>query len=79
MLRGCPKAYHPSCVNRDEAFFRTKGQWNCGKLWLEHLVSFCWNYYCRIGLKKGFFVSLSGVHGHLHGDSLCFATICQEK
>ncbi|XP_051146402.1 zinc finger CCCH domain-containing protein 19-like [Andrographis paniculata] len=28
--RGCPKAYHPSCVDRDEAFFRSKGRWNCG-------------------------------------------------
>lgn len=35
--RGCPKAYHPSCVNRDEAFFRAKGRWNCG--W--HLCSHC--------------------------------------
>ncbi|KAG2669491.1 hypothetical protein I3760_14G037600 [Carya illinoinensis] len=35
--RGCPKAYHPSCVNRDEAFFQTKGRWNCG--W--HLCSNC--------------------------------------
>ncbi|XP_024995064.1 zinc finger CCCH domain-containing protein 19-like [Cynara cardunculus var. scolymus] len=35
--RNCPKAYHPSCVNRDEAFFQTKGQWNCG--W--HLCSIC--------------------------------------
>ncbi|KAL2468454.1 zinc finger CCCH domain-containing protein 19 [Forsythia ovata] len=35
--RGCPKAYHPSCVNRDEAFFNTKGRWNCG--W--HLCSIC--------------------------------------
>ncbi|KAL3614017.1 hypothetical protein CASFOL_042091 [Castilleja foliolosa] len=35
--RGCPKAYHPSCVNRDEAFFKSKGQWNCG--W--HLCSIC--------------------------------------
>ncbi|CAN6686092.1 unnamed protein product [Malus baccata var. baccata] len=35
--RGCPKAYHPSCVNRDEAFFRAKGRWNCG--W--HLCSNC--------------------------------------
>lgn len=31
-IRGCPKAYHPSCVNRDEAFFQTKGKWNCGKI-----------------------------------------------
>ncbi|XP_047325211.1 zinc finger CCCH domain-containing protein 19-like isoform X2 [Impatiens glandulifera] len=35
--RGCPKVYHPSCVNRDEAFFRAKGRWNCG--W--HLCSIC--------------------------------------
>ncbi|GAU22091.1 hypothetical protein TSUD_309950 [Trifolium subterraneum] len=28
--RGCPKAYHPSCINRDEAFFQSKGKWNCG-------------------------------------------------
>ncbi|KAJ9550230.1 hypothetical protein OSB04_014275 [Centaurea solstitialis] len=35
--RGCPKAYHPSCVNRDEAFFQSKGLWNCG--W--HLCSIC--------------------------------------
>ncbi|CAK7329613.1 unnamed protein product [Dovyalis caffra] len=31
--RGCPKAYHPSCVNRDEAFFRAKGRWNCGLMY----------------------------------------------
>ncbi|XP_073292663.1 zinc finger CCCH domain-containing protein 19-like [Primulina huaijiensis] len=35
--RGCPKAYHPTCVNRDEAFFRAKGRWNCG--W--HMCSIC--------------------------------------
>ncbi|KAL8267359.1 hypothetical protein R6Q59_004703 [Mikania micrantha] len=28
--RNCPKAYHPSCINREEAFFQTKGKWNCG-------------------------------------------------
>ncbi|CAK9162028.1 unnamed protein product [Ilex paraguariensis] len=31
--RGCPKAYHPFCVNRDEAFFQAKGRWNCGIDW----------------------------------------------
>ncbi|KAK9052046.1 hypothetical protein SSX86_028674 [Deinandra increscens subsp. villosa] len=35
--RNCPKAYHPSCINREEAFFQTKGRWNCG--W--HLCSVC--------------------------------------
>ncbi|KAK9051957.1 hypothetical protein SSX86_028585 [Deinandra increscens subsp. villosa] len=35
--RNCPKAYHPACVNRDEAYFQSKGRWNCG--W--HLCSIC--------------------------------------
>uniref|UniRef100_A0A0D9XFY3 Zinc finger CCCH domain-containing protein 19 n=1 Tax=Leersia perrieri TaxID=77586 RepID=A0A0D9XFY3_9ORYZ len=35
--RGCPKAYHPSCVNRDDEFFKSKGRWNCG--W--HICSNC--------------------------------------
>ncbi|KAI4367254.1 hypothetical protein MLD38_023013 [Melastoma candidum] len=53
--RGCPKVYHPSCVNRDEAFFQTKGQWNCG--W--HLCSSCKKnahylcYTCTFSLCKG--------------------------
>ncbi|XP_059647605.1 zinc finger CCCH domain-containing protein 19-like [Cornus florida] len=53
--RGCNKAYHPSCVNRDEAFFRTKGHWNCG--W--HLCSNCEKnayymcYTCTFSLCKG--------------------------
>ncbi|XP_038693346.1 zinc finger CCCH domain-containing protein 19-like [Tripterygium wilfordii] len=53
--RGCPKAYHTSCVNRDEAFFRAKGRWNCG--W--HLCSNCEKnahymcYTCTFSLCKG--------------------------
>ncbi|CAI8600387.1 unnamed protein product [Vicia faba] len=54
--RGCPKAYHPSCINRDEAFFRAKGKWNCG--W--HLCSICekksphyFCYTCTFSLCKG--------------------------
>ncbi|TQD74755.1 hypothetical protein C1H46_039704 [Malus baccata] len=27
--RGCPKAYHPSCIKRDETFFKSKAKWNC--------------------------------------------------
>ncbi|GFP83261.1 zinc finger CCCH domain-containing protein 44 [Phtheirospermum japonicum] len=27
--KGCPKAYHPACIKRDEAFFRSKAKWNC--------------------------------------------------
>ncbi|OIT08406.1 zinc finger ccch domain-containing protein 19 [Nicotiana attenuata] len=53
--RGCPKAYHPSCVNRDEEFFRAKGRWNCG--W--HQCSNCEKkayymcYTCPFSLCKG--------------------------
>nr|QEX51118.1 zinc finger CCCH domain-containing protein 19-like isoform X1 [Cymbidium ensifolium] len=35
--RGCPKVYHPSCVNREESYFQSKGQWSCG--W--HICSKC--------------------------------------
>ncbi|KAI7734951.1 hypothetical protein M8C21_021943, partial [Ambrosia artemisiifolia] len=28
--RGCPKAYHPACIKRDEAFFESAAKWNCG-------------------------------------------------
>ncbi|TYI54062.1 hypothetical protein E1A91_D11G048900v1 [Gossypium mustelinum] len=35
--RGCPKAYHPPCIKRDEAFFKSKAKWNCG--W--HICSSC--------------------------------------
>ncbi|XP_028553553.1 zinc finger CCCH domain-containing protein 19 isoform X2 [Dendrobium catenatum] len=35
--RVCPKVYHPSCVNREESYFQSKGQWSCG--W--HICSKC--------------------------------------
>ncbi|KAL1569544.1 zinc finger CCCH domain-containing protein 44-like [Salvia divinorum] len=35
--KGCPKAYHPACIKRDEAFFQSKAKWNCG--W--HICSVC--------------------------------------
>ncbi|KAG4386560.1 hypothetical protein GLYMA_11G074400v4 [Glycine max] len=53
--RGCPKAYHPSCIKRDEAFFRSKAKWNCG--W--HICSTCGKgshylcYTCTYSLCKG--------------------------
>ncbi|XP_076886266.1 zinc finger CCCH domain-containing protein 19-like [Bidens hawaiensis] len=53
--RGCPKAYHPACVKRDEAFFRSKAKWNCG--W--HICSVCQKaaqhmcYTCTYSLCKG--------------------------
>ncbi|CAN1745593.1 Zinc finger CCCH domain-containing protein 19 [Linum perenne] len=53
--RGCDKAYHPSCVDHDEAFFKGKGKWYCG--W--HLCSKCEKnayykcYTCAFSLCKG--------------------------
>ncbi|KAL9328249.1 hypothetical protein ACSQ67_003252 [Phaseolus vulgaris] len=53
--RGCPKAYHPTCIKRDEAFFRSKARWNCG--W--HICSACQKashymcYTCTYSLCKG--------------------------
>ncbi|PWA56507.1 zinc finger, CCCH-type [Artemisia annua] len=53
--RGCPKAYHPACVKRDEAFFQSKAKWTCG--W--HICSICQKaahhmcYTCTYSLCKG--------------------------
>ncbi|KAG4987980.1 hypothetical protein JHK84_030562 [Glycine max] len=53
--RGCPKAYHPACIKRDEEFFRSKAKWNCG--W--HICSVCQKssqymcYTCTYSLCKG--------------------------
>ncbi|XP_039039990.1 zinc finger CCCH domain-containing protein 19-like isoform X2 [Hibiscus syriacus] len=53
--RGCPKAYHSACVGRDDAFFQSRGKWNCG--W--HLCSNCKKnalymcYTCTFSLCKG--------------------------
>ncbi|KAL0344312.1 UNVERIFIED_CONTAM: Zinc finger CCCH domain-containing protein 44 [Sesamum angustifolium] len=34
--KGCPKAYHPACIKRDEAFFKSKAKWTCASY---HLAS----------------------------------------
>lgn len=48
LCRGCPKVYHPSCVNRDEAFFRAKGKWNCGKCYLLLILRLSWQYWIEL-------------------------------
>ncbi|XP_074264396.1 uncharacterized protein LOC141586899 [Silene latifolia] len=53
--RDCPKAYHPACVKRDEAFFKPNIHWDCG--W--HLCNNCQRnaifmcYTCPYSLCKG--------------------------
>ncbi|KAM7263523.1 hypothetical protein ACFE04_001206 [Oxalis oulophora] len=53
--RGCPKAYHPACIKRDEAFFMSTAKWDCG--W--HLCNTCQRasyymcYTCTYSLCKG--------------------------
>ncbi|XP_052287555.1 zinc finger CCCH domain-containing protein 44 isoform X4 [Citrus sinensis] len=53
--KGCPKAYHPACIKREESFFRSKAKWNCG--W--HICSICEKasyymcYTCTYSLCKG--------------------------
>ncbi|RAL46532.1 hypothetical protein DM860_004811 [Cuscuta australis] len=55
--KGCPKAYHPACIKRDESFFRSKAKWNCG--W--HICSVCHKsshymcYTCTYSLCKSCF------------------------
>ncbi|KAL8473775.1 hypothetical protein ACS0TY_030578 [Phlomoides rotata] len=53
--KGCPKAYHPVCIKRDEEFFKTKAKWFCG--W--HICRTCQKtshymcYTCTYALCKG--------------------------
>ncbi|XP_074336072.1 zinc finger CCCH domain-containing protein 44-like [Apium graveolens] len=53
--RGCPKAYHLSCIKRDESFLQAKATWTCG--W--HICNVCFKraeymcYTCTYSLCKG--------------------------
>ncbi|KAK6150561.1 hypothetical protein DH2020_015493 [Rehmannia glutinosa] len=77
--KACPKAYHPACIKRDEAFFKSKAKWNCG--W--HICSVCRKashymcYTCTYSLCKGCtkdadFVCVRGNKGFC---STCMKTI----
>ncbi|XP_057766131.1 zinc finger CCCH domain-containing protein 44-like isoform X2 [Salvia miltiorrhiza] len=68
--KGCPKAYHPACIKRDEAFFQSKAKWNCG--W--HICSVCRkaSYFtcytctyslCKSCIKKEDFLCVRGNKG----------------
>uniref|UniRef100_A0ACD5XNV1 Uncharacterized protein n=1 Tax=Avena sativa TaxID=4498 RepID=A0ACD5XNV1_AVESA len=68
--RYCPKAYHHSCVNRDDEFFKSKGQWTCG--W--HICSNCQKpaiqmcytctySLCKVCIKETSFIRVRGNKG----------------
>ncbi|CAO2178298.1 unnamed protein product [Urochloa humidicola] len=68
--RGCPKAYHPSCVNRDDDFFKSKGRWNCG--WhicsncqkpARHMCYTCTYSLCKACMKDAKFSCVRGNKG----------------
>ncbi|XP_039062955.1 zinc finger CCCH domain-containing protein 44-like isoform X2 [Hibiscus syriacus] len=76
---GCPKAYHPACVKRDDAFFKSKAKWNCG--W--HICSTCQkaSYYmcytcpyslCKNCTKGADYVNVRGNKGFC---GICLKTI----
>nr|GMC67763.1 zinc finger CCCH domain-containing protein 44-like [Ipomoea batatas] len=77
--KGCPKAYHPACIKRDEAFFRSKAKWNCG--W--HICSVCQKashymcYTCTYSLCKGCITNADyfSVRGNKGFCSTCMRTI----
>ncbi|TYG98387.1 hypothetical protein ES288_A10G113500v1 [Gossypium darwinii] len=77
--RGCPKAYHPTCIKRDEAFFNSKVKWYCG--W--HICSTCQkaSYYmcymctyslCKDCTKDADYVNVRGNKGFC---GLCMRTV----
>ncbi|XP_009395393.2 zinc finger CCCH domain-containing protein 19 [Musa acuminata AAA Group] len=77
--RGCPKVYHPSCVNRDEAFFRAKGRWTCG--WhicsscersAHHMCFTCTHALCRGCIKESGFFCVRGNKGFCQ---TCMSTV----
>ncbi|GER49007.1 zinc finger CCCH domain-containing protein 44 [Striga asiatica] len=77
--KGCPKAYHPACIKRDEAFFRSKAKWNCG--W--HICSVCRKasysmcYTCTYSLCKGCteYTDYVRIRGNKGFCSTCMKTI----
>ncbi|CAA0839215.1 Zinc finger CCCH domain-containing protein 44 [Striga hermonthica] len=77
--KGCPKAYHPACIKRDEAFFRSKTKWNCG--WHICIVcrkaSYYMCYTCTYSLCKGCIkdTDYARVRGNKGFCSTCMKTI----
>ncbi|KAI3499995.1 hypothetical protein L1887_35810 [Cichorium endivia] len=75
--RGCPKAYHPACVKRDEAFFQSKNKWNCGwhicsicQKTAHHMCYTCTYSLCKGCIKKADYVCVRGDKG--------FCTVCMK-
>ncbi|KAK3224259.1 hypothetical protein Dsin_011284 [Dipteronia sinensis] len=77
--KGCPKAYHPSCIKRDEAFFQSKAKWNCG--WhicsscqkASHYLCYTCTYsWCKGCTKDADFVCVRGNKGFC---GICMRTI----
>ncbi|XP_024974114.1 zinc finger CCCH domain-containing protein 44-like [Cynara cardunculus var. scolymus] len=75
--RGCPKAYHPTCIKRDEAFFQSAARWNCG--WhicslcqkaAHHMCYTCTFSLCKACIKKSDYVGVRNDKG--------FCTICMK-
>ncbi|KAJ9540829.1 hypothetical protein OSB04_027335 [Centaurea solstitialis] len=73
--RGCPKAYHPACIKRDEAFFKSKAKWNCGwhicsvcEKTAHHMCFTCTYSLCKGCSKKADFVCVRDDKG--------FCTVC---
>ncbi|KAK6793437.1 hypothetical protein RDI58_006890 [Solanum bulbocastanum] len=77
--KGCPKAYHPACIKRDEDFFSSNAKWFCG--W--HICSVCQKgshymcYTCTYSLCKG--CTKNADYFHVRGKkgfcSMCMRTI----
>ncbi|KAD3640714.1 hypothetical protein E3N88_29937 [Mikania micrantha] len=75
--RGCPKAYHPACIRRDEEFFESAAKWNCGwhicsicQKTAHHMCYTCTYSLCRGCIRKADYVCVRGDKG--------FCTICMK-
>ncbi|XP_047980125.1 zinc finger CCCH domain-containing protein 44-like [Salvia hispanica] len=68
--KGCPKAYHPACIKRDEAFFQSTAKWNCGwhicsvcRKASSYMCYTCTNSWCKSCIKNEEFVCVRGNKG----------------
>ncbi|KAK4490689.1 hypothetical protein RD792_001384 [Penstemon davidsonii] len=59
--KGCPKAYHPPCIKRDEEFFQTNAKWFCVDQYIDiyqllEVLSACQPYVLMVLLLSGWHI-----------------------
>lgn len=69
MVRGCPKAYHPACIKRDEEFFSSNAKWFCGTFPLLHELKRTYYLLYAAGYQLFFYFGFQFIHGSFRQQS----------